>query len=118
MRQRLPTALVAVAILQFIPLLILPPATLRGVGPALAAVLLVLFLLLGVSLVRRRAWSSTASIFVQGFNIIIRILVMVSQGVHKGQVDLWLLGACVLSIILSAVILYYIDQPDIQVLMQ
>ncbi len=118
MRQRLPTALLAVAILQFIPLLILPPATFRGIGPALAAILVVLFALLGVSLVRRRAWSSTASIFVQGFNILVRILVTVSQGVHDGKVDFWLFGTSVLSILLSAVILYYIDQPDVQVLMQ
>jgi len=118
MRQRLPIALLLVAILQFIPILILPPATFRGVGPVLAAVLLAVFVLLGVSLVRRRAWSSTASIFVQGFNIIVRILVMVSQGVKGGKVDPWLLGTCAISIILSAVILYYIDQPDIQVLMQ
>jgi hypothetical protein len=118
MKQRLPSTLVAVAVLQFIPLLVLPPATLRGVGPVLAVILVALFALLGVSLVRRRAWSSTASIFIQGFNILIRILVSVSQGVKDGKLDPWLLGTSALSIILSAVILYYIDQPDVQVLMQ
>jgi len=118
MKQRLPTALLAVAILQFVPLLILPVATFRSIGVVLAALLVALFALLGVSLVRRRAWSSTASIFIQGFNILVRILVTVSQGVRDGKVDWWLLGTSVLSIALSAVILYYIDQPDIQVLMQ
>jgi hypothetical protein len=118
MRQRLPTALVAVAILQFIPLLILPPTTLRGIGPVLAVILVAIFAFLGVSLVRRRAWSSTASIFVQGFNILIRILVTLSQSVQDGKVDFWLLSTSALSILLSAVVLYYIDQPNIQVLMQ
>ena len=118
MKTRLPPALIAVVALQIIPPLILPPTTLRGISPVLWLILVALFALLGVSLLRLKVWSRTASIFIQGFNIIIRVLVVVSQGVKDGKVDGWLIGTSFLSMALSAVILYYIDQPDIQVLMQ
>lgn len=120
-KSRLPTGLFLVAILQFIPPLVLPPATLKSVAPVIWAFVAALFALLGVSLLRRRAWSRTATIFLQGFSIIVRVLTLlgnVVQGRKPGNpVDVWLLGTTVVSIGLSAVILYYVDLPDIQVIM-
>ncbi len=120
-RAPLPRGLFVVALLQWVPPLILPPQTLRAISPALWAVIAALFALLGVSLLRRQAWSRVASIFLQGFNIIVRVLVTVSHAVQGGKpgnpVDYWLVGTTVVSIILSGVVLLYIDRPDIQVAM-
>jgi len=120
-KSRLPMGLFLVAILQFIPPLVLPPATLKSVAPVIWAFVAALFALLGVGLLRRRAWSRTATIFLQGFSIIVRVLTLlgnVVQGRKPGNpVDVWLLGTTVVSIGLSAVILYYVDLPDIQVIM-
>jgi hypothetical protein len=122
MRNRLPLGLVLVAILQFIPLIILPPTTYAGIGLLLGGAAVVLMALLGVSLLRRQAWSRMATIFVQGFNIIVRILIAIGHvrvgGHAQGPVDGWLLGTFTLSILLSAFIIYYVDLPDVQVLMQ
>ena len=120
-KSRLPVGLFLVAIFQFIPPLVLPPATLKSVDPLIWAFVAALFALLGISLLRRRAWSRTATIFVQGFSIIVRVLTIlgnVVQGRKPGNpIDVWLLGATAISIVLSAVILYYVDLPDIQVIM-
>jgi len=113
--------LIVVALLQWVPPLILPPQTLRAISPILWGVLAALFALLAVSLLRRQAWSRVASIFLQGFSIIVRVLVTVSHAVQGGKagnpVDYWLVGTTVVSIILSGVVLLYIDRPDIQVAM-
>jgi hypothetical protein len=118
-KRRLPLGLVLVAILQFIPPLVLPPNSLRGVTPVIWGFVAALFALLGISLLRRRAWSRVATIFVQGFNIIVRVLATLGNVVQGGKpgspINAWMLGTTVVSVILSAVILYYVDLPDVQV---
>ncbi len=122
MTRRLPLGLILVAICQFIAPLILPPTLLRGISPVLWVLIVLLFALLGFNLLRRRAWSRIATIFLQGFNILVRILVSVGHAVQGGKpggpLDVWLLGTFALSIALSAIILYYVDTPDVQILMQ
>lgn len=117
----LPRGLIIVALFQWVPPLLLPPQTLRTINPIIWGVVAALFALLGVSLLRRQAWSRLASIFLQGFNIIVRVLVTLSHAVVGGKpggpVDYWFVGTTVVSIILSAVVLLYIDRPDIQVAM-
>ncbi len=121
-RKRLPIGLILVAIFQFIPPLVLPLNTLKSIGPVIWGVIVVLFALLGISLLRRRAWSRIASIFLQGFNILVRVLATMGHVLQGGKagapLDVWLVSTTVVSIILSAFILYYIDLPDIQVAMQ
>jgi hypothetical protein len=122
MKQRLPVGLYIVAIFQIIAPLILPPALYKGISPVLWGAIVAVFLLLGVNLLRRRAWSRVATIFVQGFNILVRLLIMVAnatQGRTFGKpLDITLITTCVVSILVSAVILYYVDLPDIQIVMQ
>jgi len=122
MRNRLPVGLFIVAALQFIAPLILPLDTLKAMSPLVWGIILAVFGLLGVSLLRRRAWARVATIFVQGFSIIVRILIAVAHAVQGGElgnpVDVWGLGTAVASIILSGIILYYVDLPDIQLVMQ
>ena len=121
MRSRLPTGLLVVAALQFGGPLLLPIETLKGVGLLIWMATVVLFFLLGVNLIRRRAWSRVATIFVQGFNIIVRILYLIGHTVEVGDAGASLnaatLGISLLSILVSGAIMYYVDLPDVQVVM-
>lgn len=122
MKNRLPTALILAAALQFLAPLCLPPRMLASISPVLWALVAALFLLLGIALLRRRAWGRLATIFVQGFNILVRLLVLLPNVVTKasgGQssVDVWLLGTFLVSMLLSAVVLYYVDLPEVQMQM-
>jgi len=121
MRNKLPIGLVLVAILQFIGPLILPPTLIVSIKPVMWAIILALFALLGVNLVRRQSWARVATVFVQGFSIIVRLLVIVGHSIQGGElggaVDGWQVSTFVLSVIVSGIILYYVDLPDVQILM-
>ena len=120
--KKLPVGLVLVAIFQFVPIILMPVNTLKGMGPELWAAVGVPFALLGVFLLLRRGWSRVASIFVQGFNIIVRLLMGVSNVVAPEKVgtgfNVQIAITFPVAIVLSALILYYIDQPDVQLHMQ
>ena len=122
MTNRVRTGLILVALLQFIPIIVLPPDLLLSIPLWGWIVVVALFGLLGISLLRRRIWARTATIFVQGFNIIVRLLVMVRQAVDGTEVgdpiNAVLLGTFVASMILSTIILYYVDLPEVQMVMQ
>jgi len=122
MRNRLPLGLYVVAICQILPPLVLPPATLQEITPVVWILAVALSAILGVSLLRRRAWSRLATIFVQGFNIIVRLLYIIghaTRGARPGNpADVGTISVFLLSMILSGIVLYYVDQPDIQVIMQ
>ena len=122
MKTRLPIGLYVVAILQVIAPLVLPPAILRNISPVIWALVVLLFGLLGFGLLRRQSWSRVASIFLQGFNIIVRLLVVIAHAVVGGELggaaDMPLLISMLISVVLSALILYYVDLPDIQIIMQ
>ena len=122
MRTRLPIGLWIVAIFQFVAPMILPPTMYAGINVAFGALIAVVFAMLGLNLLRRHGWSRVATIFVQGMNIIVRILIVVSNAVQGRELgnplNVALLGSCALSIALSALILYYVDLPDVQMAMQ
>ena len=122
MGNRLPLGLIVLASLQFIGPLLLPIDTLERVPLGIWGVVAALFVLLGFSLLRRRAWSRVATIFVQGFNIIVRILYLTGHAVtvERGERTLngGILGLSLLSVVVSGLILYYIDLPDVQIVMQ
>lgn len=120
-KRRAPTVLVIVALLQVLPLLVLPPDMYRGIGLPLWLVVAALFGLLGFYLLRLREWARVASNFVQGLNIIVRLLTLLSNTVPYGrdaQLDAMFLATSLVSMLLSAIVLYFIDQPDIQLVMQ
>ncbi|MHB1294911.1 MAG: hypothetical protein ACYC4R_07915 [Anaerolineae bacterium] len=122
MKNRLPQGLILVAVLQFVPLIILPPDILKGIGIELWGVIAALFVVLGFNLLRQKSWSRVATIFVQGMNILVHILVVVSHARVGGDPtaawDAWLLSSSLVSVLLSGAILYYVDLPDVQMLMQ
>lgn len=121
MKSRLPTGLVLVAAAQFIAPLILPLGTLAGVNVVIWVAYLLVFALLGVNLLRGKGWARLATIFVQGFSIIGRLLITMSHAVvgrrPGNPLDWALVATTLVSVALSGLILYYVDRPDIQVRM-
>ncbi|NLD43249.1 MAG: hypothetical protein GX657_07130 [Chloroflexi bacterium] len=114
-----PRNLVLIAALQVVTVLLLPPRLWGGIGPAILLAVAALFGLLGVALYRLRAWGRLATIFVQGLNIIVRLLVLLGNvAPAQGGLDVWLLGLSLVSMALSALILIQIDKPEIQMVMQ
>lgn len=104
-----------IAIAQFIPTLLFPPAVFASAKIAVLALPILLFALLGWGLVRRRPWALTMSIFVQGFNIIIRVLMLLPRAVTKGTLDVGWLVASILAVALSLVFLLLLEKPDVQI---
>ena len=75
----------------------------------------ILFALLGWALVRRRPWALTLSIFVQGFNVIVRIMMLLPRIVVKGQLDVAWLVTSLLAVILSGAFLLLLEKPEVQI---
>ena len=122
MVSRRPKGLYIVAIVQFFVLLILPPTTVASMSLVLWIVGITVFALLGISMIRLHSWAGVATIFIQGMNIIIRLLVLVGHatiGAEPGAgLDVWMAVTTLASIICSWYILRYVDQPEIQAIMQ
>jgi|YNPNPStandDraft_1061719.scaffolds.fasta_scaffold12798_5 hypothetical protein len=105
----------AIAILQFIPTLMFPPAVLFSAKITVLILPVLLFGLLGWGLVRRRPWALTMSIFVQGFNVIIRVLMLLPRVVVAGKLDVAWLVSSILAIIVSIAFLLLLEKPEVQI---
>lgn len=118
MEKNRPTTVTLVAILQFIPPLLLPPSMLLSAPPWLLLAPLLLFAFLGWAMLTLRPWATTLCIFVQGFSVIARFLILFPQA-SPGESTNWaFIVTSLLSIGLSTAILYVIDRPKIQVVFQ
>ncbi|MGI6380062.1 MAG: hypothetical protein ACOX2R_04695 [Anaerolineae bacterium] len=122
MDRRLPIGLWLVALFQWIAPMIKPPSLLASAPVALWAVVALVFGLVAVNLLRRRSWSHTATVFIQGFSILVHLLVLVAGVATMGEsgpvVDYAMLGTFAASMVASAAILYYVDLPVIRSVMQ
>lgn len=118
----LPKPLIWIAFAQILAVLVMPPRVLATVSPVIWGAVVVLFALIGWSLLRRKAWARLASIFLQGFSIIVHLLILLPNArIGRGTAAAWdiqLILTSIISMALSAAVLYYIDQPDVQILMQ
>jgi hypothetical protein len=106
-----------VAIFQFIPLLLYPPQILLSVSPIFLVIAVLLLALVGWQFVQRQAWASIFSTFLQGFNIITRIILLfphalINQG--AGEVNYLFLTTGVLAILLSIYFLYLLSRPELE----
>jgi len=115
MEKSRPIEVTLVAILQFIPILLLPPSLLFSVNPVLFVAPLVLFAFLGWGMLTLRKWSTTLCIFVQGLSVIARFLILFPQAIGEGSADWAFIVTSIVSILLSVIILYAVDQPKVQV---
>jgi hypothetical protein len=120
-KRRLPNSLLAIAAMQILAILVLPPTVFASIDPLIWVAGVAVFALLGFNLIRLKDWARTATVFVQGLNIIVRLLTLVSNVVPRGtdpEINAMLLMTALLSMFLSGVVLYLIEQPDIQLIMQ
>jgi len=111
-----PTVVVLIAIFQFIPTLLLPPESLLSINPLLLLAPAALFIFLGWAMLTFKPWALTLCIFVQGFSLIARFLIMFPNIVSaQGVLDLPFLITSLGSIILSSLILYLVDKPEVHI---
>ncbi len=103
-------------ILPLIGPLLYPPDTLLAGLPAVAAAVVV-FVVIGVFLWQGRQLALTFSIFMQGFNVIVRLMTFFTTAVRlvggKPQVDLLYIILSVLSMGLSMYVLLRLDRVDV-----
>jgi len=107
-----------VAVLQLVPLALFPWSV--SVGSLVAIFVLALLCgFLGWALFNRKPWGRTLTIFVQGFNIIVRIITLFAN-VYEAErgADVPLLVTYVASGVLSWLILSYIDRSEVQLTFQ
>ena len=102
--------------LQFIPIIIYSPDIMEK-GLTAFLVVVVAMLALGYFLLRGRSWALKMSIFLQGFNIIIRIMMGFSHAIRPvnlgGGWDVPLIVTSILGIAISMWFLLRLDMPDV-----
>jgi hypothetical protein len=106
-------------LLQPLPLLLFPPAALLTTDALpLIAIVVALMWGLGWMVWRKRAWALTLSIFIQGLNVIIRLMMLMSNAVNaNGNYDIPFIVTSVLAIVLSWLFLYRLDNQDLRAAM-
>lgn len=109
--------LLPIIFLQIIPILIYPIKTITSSLPIFGFVALI-FALLGYGIWRGRSWALSMSIFIQGFNVITRMMMFFPHAVRTpangGGWDLPYLILAVLSMGISVWFMLRLDKPDIQ----
>lgn len=122
MKKARPVLITAIAVLQIIPILILPPDVLRSINRLLLLLPVAIFAILAWGLLTLKPVARTLTIFLHGLSIIVRLLVTLARVVPSRQegtpADVPLFVSSLLSIVLSVLILYYVDKPDTQLLFE
>jgi hypothetical protein len=104
-------------ILPILAVLLYPPDMLLG-GIAVLVVILLLFIGLGILLMQGRALALTFSIFVQGMNVIIRLMMFFSNGFNdQGQAHAAFMITSLLGLSLSIWLLMRLDRSDVRIQM-
>jgi hypothetical protein len=108
-----------VAIGQLIPIFLYPVDSLKSISPIILGLVLAFFVFLGYYVWNRRVWAKTLTIFLQGFNIIARIMLTLSNAAEPlksgGGAHWSFIFTGLVAIALSGLILYRFDAPDIEV---
>jgi hypothetical protein len=104
-------------VLPILAVLLFPPQMLiSGFGVVIVA--LVFFIGLGALILRGRELALTFAIFLQGMNVIIRIMMFWTNGFSRsGQSELGFILTTIASVILSCWLLLRLDHQDIRVQM-
>lgn len=118
MERSRPTVVTIVAIFQFVPAFLVPPDILLSAPTLVLLVPAALFVLMGWGALTLKPWATTLCVFVQGFNVIARFLILFPQA-SPGESTNWpFVLTSLASIALSTAILYVIDRPNVQVAFQ
>ena len=104
-------------VLPFVATLLYPPATLIA-GTGAIVVALITFGLIGWAQLRGRSLALTFAIFLQGLNVIIRLMMFFAHAVPKGLGPDWVYIITVLAGLgLSMWLVIRLDQSDVRVTM-
>ena len=104
-------------VLPILAILLYPPDLLLG-GAAVLVVILILFIGLGILLMQGRELALTFSIFVQGMNAIIRLMMFFSNGfTTDGQAHAVFIITSLLGSVLSVWLLMRLDRSDVRIQM-
>ncbi len=121
-KKRRPVLITVIAIVQIIPVLLLPPESLRFINRLFLLIPVLIFMLLGWGLLTLQPVARMLTIFLHGFSVIVRLLVTLARVVPSKKAgtpaDVPLFVTSVLSIALSVLILLYVDRPDTQLLFE
>lgn len=107
--------LIPIILLQIIPIIIFPLETITA-GISLFGIVFLIYALLGFGLWRGRNWALTMSIFLQGFNIIIRMMMLFPHAVNieNSRWDVSYVLMAIISMAISGWFLIRLDKPDIR----
>jgi hypothetical protein len=110
--------LLPVYIFQIVPLLIYPPRTLAS-GWAVIIILAAIFVLLGFGLQKGRNWALSLSLTMQGFNVVVRLLMLFPNAMDSLSdgskvFDAPYIVMSIISIALSMYFLLRLDRPDVR----
>lgn len=110
--------LIPVIVIQFLPLLIIPPDLLFSLNGIIVAVILVLlFIGLGSAILRKKIWALNLSIFLHGLNIMVRLMMVFPNAMNADGVwNFPFILTSIVSIALSTWFLLRLDKPDFQAL--
>jgi hypothetical protein len=104
-------------VLPILGVLVYPPQTILG-GLPVILVAMIGFALLGWMEWQGRKWGLTLSIFLQGFNVIVRVMMFVSHAVKApnvgGGADVPFIIASIIGILISLWVLLRLDRIDVQ----
>lgn len=104
-------------ILPIVAVLLYPPKTL-GAGAGVMVVVLVLFAILGYLLWRGFSLALTFSIFVQGMNVIIRLMMFFNSSVSaQGEANFVAIITILAGLALSFYLLLRLDRQDVRIQM-
>jgi len=119
-KKSMPRWLVLIAVLQIVPILTFPPEMLKGLSLVVWAIPVILFALIGWGLLTGRVWARTATTFIQGFSVIVRLLsllpgavTIVSRSDGTAVTHASLIVTSLISITLSTLILFSVDRPEV-----
>jgi uncharacterized membrane protein len=106
--------------LQVIPLILYPPSLMAS-GAAVLAVVAIAYLALGYMVLRGRSWALTLTIFSQGLNVIVRLMMFFSRAVtvvgETRVVDVAWIVTGLVGMALSVWFLLRFDRQDVRLLM-
>lgn len=101
-------------ILPIVAVMLYPPQFMAG-GLGVLIVVAVFFILLGYLLLRGRSLALTFSIFVQGFNVIVRLMIFWNNGFDReGVPNFAFIVTCLLGIALSFWLTGRLDRRDVR----
>lgn len=107
-----------VALAQIVPLALFPWTWSLSSLIAIA-IIAALCAVLGWALLQRKWWGRTLTIFVQGLNVIIRVITLFHNVYSTdGGLNVPLLATYVLSVVISVVILGHVDKPQVQLVFE